>query len=153
MSKPVVRPWRCGCNKIRYQAEEEARAVAERHPEIYGTDFHLYKCPGARPWHIATRGFHPRALKSRGRILAYHISARRIVDVNWVIEHELGLTPNSPPWRSAHRLVGDFAAWGLVRPVERPGTRTVEAADEDGLLRVIQIGWEQYRADRHLLSS
>jgi hypothetical protein len=26
-------------------------------------------------------------------------------------------------------------------------------ADEDGLLRVIQIGWEQYRADHGLLSS
>ena len=153
MAKPVVRPWRCGCGKIRYQTEEEARATAERHPEIYGAGFHVYKCPGARPWHIATRGFHPRVLKSRGRILAYHISARRIVDVNWVIEHELGLVPSTPAWRAAHRLVGDFVAWGLVRPVERPGTRTVEAADADGLLRVISIGWEQYKADHRVLSS
>jgi hypothetical protein len=67
-----------------------------------------------------------------------------------VIEHELGLSPNTPGWRTAHRLVDDYVAWGLVRAVERPGTRTVEAADEDGLFRVIQIGWEQYRAD-HLL--
>jgi hypothetical protein len=150
MSRPVVRPWRCGCAKIRYQTEEDARAAAERHPDVYGSGFHLYKCPGARPWHIATRGFHPRALKSRGRILAYHMSARRVVDVNWVIEHELGLSPNTPGWRTAHRLVDDYVTWGLVRAVERPGTRTVEAADEDGLFRVIQIGWEQYRAD-HLL--
>ena len=148
-----MRPWRCGCSKIRYHSEEAARATAERHPEVYGTDFHLYKCPGARPWHIATRGFHPRALKSRGRILAYHISARRIIDVNWVIEHELALAPNTAAWRSAHRLVDDYVAWGLVRPVARPGPRTVEVADQEGLFRVIQIGWEQYRADRHLLSS
>ena len=135
MSQTVVRPWRCSCSKIRYQTEQDARAAAERHPEVYGT------------------GFHPRALKSRGRILAYHMSARRIVDVNWVIEHELHLTPNTPAWRTAHRLVDDYVAWGLVRPVERPGTRTVQVADEDGLFRVIQIGWEQYRADMNLLSS
>jgi len=153
MSQTVVRPWRCSCSKIRYRSEEEARAVAERHPDVYGTGFHLYKCPGARPWHIATRGFHPRALRSRGRILAYHMSARRVIDVNWVIEHELRLAPNSPAWRSAHRLVDDYVASGLVRPVDRPGTRTVEVTDEDGLFRIIQIGWDQYRADHHRLSS
>jgi hypothetical protein len=142
-----VRPWRCGCDKIRYRSEDEARSVADRHPQVYGTDFRVYKCPGARPWHIATRGFHPRALKSRARIMAYHISARRIVDTNWIIERELGLTPRGSGWRSAHRLVGEFAQLGLVRYVERPGTRTVEVTDADGLFRVIQVGWEQYRAD------
>jgi hypothetical protein len=149
MGAAFVRPWRCGCGKIRYRTEEEARAAADRHPEVYGTGFRVYKCPGARPWHIATRGFHPRALKSRGRIIAYHVSARKIVDTNWIVEDKLRLTPYTPGWRAAHRIIDDFVAWGLVRQLDRPGTRTVEAADEDGLLRVIEVGCDEYRAEQN----
>lgn len=150
MGDAYVRPWRCGCDKIRYRTEQDARAAADRHPELYGTTFRVYKCPSAQPWHIATRGFHPRALKSRARILAYHISVRKIVDTNWIIEREFSLVPHSSGWRKAHRLVGDFVAHGLIVVVERPGTRTVEVADEPGLRRVIEIGWDGYRADHPL---
>jgi hypothetical protein len=139
-------PRRCGCKKLSYPDEAVALAAAQRSAEVFDTAFRVYKCPGHNCWHLATRGFHPRALKSNARILAWHISARGVISRDWLLG-ELGLSSQdskrSSRGKRLFRILQVFADLGLIR-LDDPRPAYVKASDYDGLRRVMEIGLEEY---------
>lgn len=141
-----ARPYRCDCAKLRYQDEAVARAAAGSSPDVYGPDFRVYKCSGYRCWHIATRGFHPRNLRTLGRILAYHLYTTSMVEMDSLLR-ELAITPDSNRHDRVRKTFAAFEAAGLARRRYPSGPYTT-ATDRPGLLRVIEVGWEQFQYER-----
>lgn len=103
---------------------------------------------------MATRGFHPRALKSHARILAWHIAVRRVISWDAILD-EFGIPRlESERTKRQHNLAGKlnkmlrvFSELGLVTIGDpRPGYIT--AADEDGLGHVMAVGLEAYANEK-----
>lgn len=147
------RPDRCGCGKIPYPDEASALAAAEVRKETFSVPFRAYRCPGTARWHLATRGFHPRALKSRPRIIAWHLTARRVMGFDGLLR-ELGLPSGFTSEKGAARkaakvreIVRIFADLGLVEVDDRRPPY-ISAVDYDGLHRVMAAGLEDYAASR-----
>jgi hypothetical protein len=144
------RPNKCGCHKVAYRDEAAALAAAELHGAEFDTQFRAYKCPGTTRWHLATRGFHPRALKSRPRILAWHISARGVISQEGLM-HEVGLDPSANrASKAANRFFKTlkiFAELGLVK-LDDPRPPYIKATDYDGLSRVMAVGLQEYAESR-----
>jgi hypothetical protein len=144
------RPNKCDCGKIPYRDEAAALAAAELRREEFDTPFRAYKCPGTTRWHLATRGFRPEALKSRPRVLAWHLSARRVVSWDGLLR-EFGL--DSPEGRrskvgkSLFRTLRVFTELGLVN-LDDPRPPYITAVDYDGLLRVMTVGLQEYAESR-----
>jgi hypothetical protein len=144
------RPGTCNCGKIPYPDEAAALRSAERAAGDLNTDFQVYKCPGHSSWHKRTRGFHPRALKSRARILAWHLDARRVVDRDWLLEaFEIppGCAWASQQGRKLAKTIGAFAKLGLIS-VDDPRPSYITVTDEAGLRRVMAVGLEEYAESR-----
>jgi hypothetical protein len=98
-------------------------------------------------WHIATRGFHAAALKTRARILAWYLCGLGLIDLTEIVKREFRI----PRWSDNTSLNADvnvmihagLAAW----EPDRPGY--LAAADKAGLLRVCQIGLREYLLERY----
>ena len=146
------RPARCDCDKIPYRGEEEALAAAAKRGEDAGIPLTVYKCPGSSSWHLTGRGFRPEALKTRPRIMAWHLTVRRVISLDGLYG-ELGLDPVPGEDRSqkakAFRVLAAFADLGLVR-LDDPRRSYVTAADDAGLRRVMQAGLQEYADSRGL---
>jgi hypothetical protein len=144
------RPDRCDCGKIPYRDEAAALAAAELRREEFDTPFRAYKCSGTTRWHLATRGFRPEALKSRPRILAWHLSIRRVISWDGLLR-EFGLDPSeSARSKVAKRLFKTlqvFAELGLVN-LNDPRPPYITAVDYDGLFRVMTVGLQEYADSR-----
>lgn len=143
---------RCDCAKVPYRDEGAALAAADRLGAEFDTAFRAYMCPGTQVWHLATRGFHPRALKSDARVMAWHVSARGAVDRQWLLE-QFGVGPDARAQPGAEnnkarklaKILRTFAELGLVElDVPRPGYVTV--LDRAGLQRVMAVGLQEYEA-------
>jgi hypothetical protein len=137
---------RCDCEKLPWRTEADAR----RHltsDDHYPAEARVYKCPASAVWHVSTRGFSPEALRSRARILAWHLSARRHVDLDDLARREFGF----PRWNGNNdfnRLVRLMRVAGLARwDADRPG-RYLAAVDNDGLYRVCEVGLHEYLLER-----
>lgn len=144
------RPNRCECRKIPYRDETAALAAAASRCEDAGVPLHVYRCPGSRSWHLTSRGFRPESLKSRARIVAWHISVCRTL--TWAgLLRKLGLDPDADqdrtPIRKVKYALAAFTELGLIA---RSDTRPpyITAADANGLLRVMAVGLEEYAAQR-----
>jgi hypothetical protein len=150
---PWRRPARCDCDKIPYRDEAAALAAADKRGENAGIPLRVYKCPGSTSWHLTSRGFHPRSLKSRPRIIAWHLSVRRVISLDGLYR-ELGLNPafgeDGRQKSRTGKVLRAFADLGLVR-LDDPRRSYVTAVDFDGLRRVMQIGLQEY-AEAHGLS-
>jgi hypothetical protein len=144
------RPNRCDCGKIPYRDESAALAAAELRREEFDIPFRAYKCPGTTRCHLATRGFRPEALKSRPRILAWHLSARRVISWDGLLR-EFGLDPSesgrSKLAKSLFKTLQVFADLGLVN-LNDPRPRYITAVDYDGLRRVMTVGLQEYAESR-----
>jgi hypothetical protein len=147
------RPNRCECDKIPYRDEAAALAAAESRSADAGIPLAVYKCPGSTSWHLTGRGFHPRSLKTRPRIMAWHLSARHVMSLDGLYR-ELGVDPASGEdhrQRSrVSRVLRAFADLSLVR-LDDPHRSYVTAVDFDGLCRVMQVGLQEY-AEAHGMS-
>jgi hypothetical protein len=145
-------PRTCGCRKVSYPDEGAALAAAERSAELFDIAFRAYKCPGHNCWHLATRGFHPRALKSQARVLAWHISARGVIARDWLFG-QFGLHDEAarrlPKGKRLCQILDVFASLGLVR-LDDPRHGYVRAVGYDGLRRVMEVGLQQYAHERGL---
>lgn len=144
------KPYRCGCDKIRYRAEVDALATITRHPDRYDGG-RAYKCPGHSCWHIATRGFKPSALQSQGRIVAWHAMQRGTVDYVDLARREFGMsdgdiTGRVSRWSKYRTRIGQLQRVGLVA-VDAPRSGYLIALDKEGLWRVCQIGLSEYLAE------
>jgi len=138
-----VRPWRCRCDKIRYQDEAAATRVAQSDPDRYGPHFSVYRCPGATCWHITTRGFHPRSLRTRNRIAAYYLARHQAV-ARWQLVEEMSIdTPSGQ--RKLGEIIAAFERAGLIRAVSHD---VWTAVDRDGLRRIVSVGWDYYQQER-----
>jgi hypothetical protein len=144
------RPSRCECDKIPYRDEAAALLAAAHRGEDAGIPLSVYKCPGSSSWHLTSRGFRPQALKTRPRVLAWHLSVRRVI--TWPeLLREFGLDPDERTNASQKlsKALSAFTDLGLA--VRWPGPRgawVVEAADLDGLRRVMQVGLQEYAESR-----
>lgn len=142
---------RCDCDKIRYRTEQEALVAAELNGELFDTEFRAYKCPGHSTWHLATRGFHPRALKSRARIAAWHLSTRKVMTRDVLFE-QLGLTGvealHSSRGKKLSKVLTTFAKLGLIRQ-GHPRPPYITVTDQEGLRRVMTVGLEEYEQSRN----
>jgi hypothetical protein len=142
------RPNRCECDKIPYRDEAAALAAAEGRGADADIPLTAYKCPGSTSWHLTGRGFHPRSLKTRPRIMAWHLSARRVMSLDGLYR-ELGVDPaRGEDHRQRSRVskvLRAFADLGLVR-LDDPHRSYITAVDFDGLHRVTQVGLEEYAA-------
>ncbi len=137
------KPWKCGCDKLRWPNEAAAINVAGHAEHDYGVPIRAYKCPGHSCWHTASRGFHPRALRSVHRLVAWWAITRPI-DQAW-LAREIGRADGlGRPDRKFRRAVTDLARAGLIT-VE--GGR-LHAADPAGLLRVCAVGWTEWSAEQ-----
>ena len=147
------RPSRCECDKIRYRDEAAALAAAEGRGADAGILLTVYTCPGSTSWHLTGRGFHPRSLKTRPRIIAWYLSARRVASLDGRYR-ELGVNPAGGEDQrlksSVSRVLRAFADLGLVR-LDDPHKWYVTAVDFDGLRRVMQVGLQEY-AEAHGMS-
>jgi hypothetical protein len=142
------RPNRCDCGKIPYRDEAAALAAADTRSEDAGVPLHVYKCPGSSRWHLASRGFSPESLKTRPRILAWHLSVRRVI--TWdALMREFGFHPaeRTNASRKLALTLRVFADLGLVN-MDDPRPPYVTAVDFDGLLRVMQVGLQEYAESR-----
>lgn len=138
-----VRPWRCGCDKIRYPDEAAATRVAEADPDRYGPHFSVYRCPGATCWHITTRGFHPRSLRTRNRIAAYYLSRHQAI-ARWQLVNEMHIDTASGQ-RKLGEILAAFERAGLI---QEAGPDVWTAVDRDGLRRIVSVGWDYYQQER-----
>jgi hypothetical protein len=142
------RPNRCECDKIPYRDEAAALAAAESRGAYADIPLTVYKCPGSTSWHLTGRGFHPRALKTRPRIIAWHLSARRVMSLDGLYR-ELGVDPARGEEHRQRSKIGKvlraFADLGLVR-LDDPHRSYITAVDFDGLHRLMQVGLEEYAA-------
>lgn len=147
------RPSKCECDKIPYRDEAAALAAADSRGADAGIPLTVYKCPGSTSWHLTGRGFHPRSLKTRPRIVAWHLSARRVMSLDGLYS-ELGVDPvlmEDHRQRSrVSKVLRAFADLGLVR-LHDPRRGYVTAVDFDGLCRVMQVGLQEY-AEAHGMS-
>ena len=133
-------PWKCGCDKLRWPTEAAAINAAGHAAHDYGVPIRAYKCPGHSCWHTASRGFHPAALRTRHRLIAWWAITRPI-DQAW-LAREIGRVDGvGRPDRKFRRAVGDMARAGLIT-VE--GGR-LHAADPAGLLRVCAVGFDTWQ--------
>lgn len=150
MSRPWHRPNKCDCGKIPYRDEGTALAAAELRSEEIDMPLRAYKCPGTARWHIAARGFHPRALKSHARMLAWHLSARRVISRDALLG-EFGLDPvadrGSSAMRKFNAILRAFQELELAKYGE-PRPQYITAADQEGLRRVMAVGLEEYAGSR-----
>lgn len=134
-------PARCRCEKIRYPDEAAAEAAIARRraePDDVGrADWRPYKCPGSSAWHLATRGFHPRALQSLARVCAWHIDSLGVISWDGLLV-ELGLTVPDGYWSNKGKRVGHilraFAELGLVT-LDEPRNGYITTTDRAGLRR------------------
>lgn len=144
------RPDKCDCGKIPYRDEAAARAAADRRGKEVGVELTVYQCPGSSRWHKTGRGFHPRALKTRPRIIAWQLSARRVMSRDGLYR-ELGVNPAAGEDRTVKSAIGKvlraFADLGLVC-LDDPHRGYVTAIDFDGLRRVMQVGLQEYAEAR-----
>lgn len=138
----------CGTGKIRYRNETQALAAAEAGSWDLGVPFRVYKCPGSSSWHKTTSGFRPEALRSRPRIMAWHLSARGAMTQDALIAG-LGIEQFTDD-RGQRRKYGNaittirvFAALGLVI-LDDPRPGYVSVASREGLRRVMMTGLEEY---------
>lgn len=144
------RPDHCDCGKIPYRDEAAALAAAGQRGEESGVSLTVYKCPGSARWHKTGRGFHPRSLRTRPRIIAWHVSALGVISYAGLYQ-ALGLSPDPDQDRAVkskvRKVLHAFADLGLVVRDE-PRPRYVTAVDRAGLLRVMQVGLEEYADSR-----
>lgn len=140
-------PGKCDCGKRSYRTETAALAAAEGSAETFGVPFRAYKCPGHRVWHVTSHGFHPRALKSRARVIAWHLDARRVTTRAYLYQR-LGLAgPGDRKAKNVRDIIREFARLGLVsRDDPKPGYLTVTG--HSGLVRIMQVGLEEYAQSR-----
>jgi hypothetical protein len=147
------RPNRCECDKIPYRDEAAALAAAEGRGADAGIPLTVYKCPGSTSWHLTGRGFHPRSLKTRPRIMAWYLSARRVMSFDGLCR-QLGVDPACAEGHrqrsSVSKVLRTFADLSLVR-LDDPHRSYVTAVDFDGLRRVMQVGLQEY-AEAHGMS-
>ncbi|XTZ18530.1 hypothetical protein ACQSSU_14745 [Micromonospora echinospora] len=151
------RPERCRCNKIRYRTEEQARQAPNLPADHANLPFRVYRCPGSRSWHVATRGFSPASLRSTARIAAYFLIREDEITVQKLLTRGmlLGIAPvvdsRSPAYqrriKRTRSKMRDLVTLGLVAPGETPGS-PYRAVDRAGLARVIEVGLEEYAAER-----
>lgn len=142
-----TRPAKCDCAKVPYRNETAALAAADRQRERFDVPFRAYKCPGTSRWHLSTRGFRPEALKSRPRILAWHLTARQVITRDALLR-ECGLDPTDPgsnPAAKARTALRIFAQLGLVS-LDDPRRGYIRATDYEGLRRVMMVGLDEYAA-------
>lgn len=142
------RPGKCDCAKNSYSSEQRALAAADRYGGEYGSDFRVYKCPGSSSWHLRTRGFTAESLRSRPRVIAWHLTLRGAMAPDDILA-ALGL----PAWsedRSDRRKIAQvrtilevFAALGLVT-ADDPHPPYVSVASREGLTRVLMTGLDEY---------
>jgi hypothetical protein len=138
----------CGRGKVRYRNEVQALAAAEAGSQELGVPFTVYKCPGSSSWHKATRGFTPESLRSRPRIMAWHLTLRGAMTPDDILA-----ALDLPPWsdvRSIRRKIASirtilevFEALGLVA-ADDPHPPYVSVADREGLTRVMMTGLDEY---------
>lgn len=144
---------RCECGKAKHPDEAAALVALAGRGDAIGQNGRVYKCPGTRFWHLTSHsGFHPRALKTRARILAWHIDVRRTVNVATVASVEFGIDWDDErgPAKRLRQHVQAMVDAGLVTRCEhRTDGFYVTAADRAGLLRVCQIGLREYLLERY----
>lgn len=142
-------PGTCDCGKRCFGTEADALGAASRSARAYGKAFRAYKCPGHHVWHVtSSRGFRPRALTSRARILAWHLGTRRVT-TRASLYRKLNLDPDSREAQKVRSVIREFARLGLVdRDVPERGWLTVTADGHDGLVRITQVGLEEYARSR-----
>jgi hypothetical protein len=137
-------PWKCPCDKIRYDDEAAALHAAELSERDFAVPFRAYKCPGYRCWHTASRGFSFAALRTRPRKFAYLVQTAGPLAYEWLAREVGGLDGDGRPTRKFRRMVRDFEVAGLVR---RDGGRLFPA-DRAGLTRVCMVGWGTWLDER-----
>ncbi|SCL26139.1 hypothetical protein [Micromonospora inyonensis] len=151
------RPEHCRCDKIRYRTEEQARQAPNLPTEHANLPFRVYRCPGSRSWHVATRGFSPANLRSTARIAAYFLIREDEITVLTLVRRGmlLGIAPVVDPSSPAHQRrmkrarskMRDLVTLGLAAPGDTPES-PYRAVDRAGLARVIEVGLEEYAAER-----
>lgn len=144
-------PRTCDCPKSKYRTEQQALRSADRAAADLGIPFSVYKCPGHQVWHKATRGFSVNSLKTRPRILAWHITRRPGgAGIKWLYA-QLGFETREERASSKGRTVGRaltaFARLDLIR-FDDPQPGFVRAVDPEDLQRVMQVGLSEYARDR-----
>jgi len=140
---------RCRCGKLSWSSEPAATAALKlaQGNGHYPDAARVYKCPAISRWHIATRGFHPSALKSRARIIAWHLCERGLIDLSAIAMREFRMTK----WISNKRFSEDIevivnaelACWDASHP------GYLAAVDKPGLFRVCEIGLREYLIERY----
>lgn len=153
------RPRRCQCAKVPHRTEADARRAPSLPSEMADLPFRVYRCPGSQSWHVATRGFHPRSLKTRARITAYYLLREENAGTRDLVYRvrECGSWPQAEPESREHlrqlkkmgQMLRDMEILGLIeRGVPAPGFH--RPVDRAGLRRVIEVGLEEYAtvADR-----
>ena len=138
------KPWKCGCDKIRYDDEERALTAAA----LYARDFdtpgvRAYKCPGHACWHITSRGFHPSSLRSLHRLVAWWVQ-RGPIDPGWLARELRRVDDLGRPDRKFRRATNNLTRAGLIT-VE---AGRLHAADPAGLLRVCAVGWTEWSTEQ-----
>lgn len=139
----------CECDKQSWRSEQLAIAARTSacHRGHYPDTARVYKCPATSRWHIATRGFHPDVLKSRNRIVAWHLWSRGLIDLAEITRREFGMTS----WKDNKRFKGEIAVMNNATLTcwdrDRPGY--LAAVDKPGLFRVCEIGLREYLIERY----
>ncbi len=140
-------PRTCTCEKVAYPTEARALAAAGANGAAYDAQFSVYKCPGNPCWHLATRGFHPSSLKTRPRIMAFHLTAHGTISQDRLFQ-EMGLDPPVDKRRGAGKQIDNvlwtFRRLGLID--EQPSHIRVTAYE--GLRRIMAVGLQEYAAER-----
>lgn len=137
----------CRCQKSRYRTEGMAVAAAAQAATDLNIRFTVYRCPGYRCWHKASRGFHPEALKSTTRLIAYYVSVRQVVDKDWLQDLLISTEPSDQKRLRYRQVLSRFLRQGLIY-VDSDNPRLLRAGQETALQRVIQIGFLGWRAEQ-----
>jgi hypothetical protein len=144
---------KCGCkNKTQYPSEAVALTVAARRAELARLPISVYLCPGTSCWHLTSRGFRPASLKSRARILAWHIDRRRALrrdDLLSIVDLRTGGSWEASQGKKLNEILGKFRKLGLVTGGYRTiGDPVIRVADHHGLVRVMKVGLDQFEMER-----
>jgi hypothetical protein len=140
---------RCRCGKRSWRSEAAAAAALQlaREAGHYPDAARVYKCPAVSRWHIATRGFHPAALKSRARIIAWYLCNRGLIDLSEIAKREFHIERWSAK-KYFHKDIAVMINTGLACWDQgHPGY--LAAVDKAGLFRVCEIGMREYLIERY----
>ena len=151
------RPTHCRCKKIRYRTEQEARQSPGLPADQAHLPFRVYRCPGSRSWHIATRGFSPANLRSTARVAAFYLLREGEITVLELVRRgtllgitsaaERGTPKHSKRMKRVRRTMRDLATLGVVTPGDTVHS-PYRPLDRAGLARVIEVGLAEYAAER-----